>query len=190
MAFPAKFYRATKALAMAAFFLLVAAACSAEVYEDDPVEVVVTDGNEVSETYEEIIVEIKGAVARPGVYSIPKDKRLNDLLELAGGKTDLSDMRSVNLAKKLRDGESYVIPAVGEDPLPSSMPSDEEGKLDVNTATREQLMEVPGIGPATADNILRKRDELGGFKTIEGLLDVDRIGDKTLEKLKEYLEVG
>ena len=190
MAFPEKILKALKLLTLSAILLFAPSACSAEIYEDDPVEVVVTDGDEVDELMEEIIVEIKGAVARPGVYSIPKDKRLNDLLELAGGKTDMSDMRSVNLAKKLRDGESYVIPAVGEEPLPSEASSDEAGKLDVNTATREQLMEVPGIGPATADNILKKRDELGEFKTIEDLLEVDRIGDKTLEKLKEYLEVG
>lgn len=189
MAFPEKVLKAMKVSALSAIMLLSCSACSADVY-DDPVEVVVTEGDEVEKMIEEIIVEIKGAVARPGVYSISKDKRLNDLLELAGGKTDLSDMRSVNLAKKLKDGESYVIPAVGEEPLPSDEPSDEEGKLDVNTATREQLMEVPGIGPATADNILRKREELGEFKTIEDLLEVDRIGDKTLEKLKEYLEVG
>lgn len=190
MAFPERVFKAIKVVALSAIMMFASSACSTEVYEDDPVEVVVTDGTEVSDETEEIIVEIKGAVARPGVYSIPKDKRLNDLLELAGGKTDISDMRSVNLAKKLRDGESYIIPAIGEDPLPQEVPSDEAWKLDVNTATREQLMEVPGIGPATADNILRKRDELGEFKTIEDLLEVDRIGDKTLEKLKEYLEVG
>ena len=190
MAFPVRLLKALKVVTISGILLFVGTSCSAEVYEEDPVDVVVTEGNKVSEQAEEIIVEIKGEVARPGVYSIPKHKRLNDLLELAGGKTSLSDMRSVNLAKKLKDGESYIIPAVGDEPVTTPMPSDEEGKLDVNSATREQLMEVPGIGPATADNILKKRDELGEFKTIEDLLEVDRIGDKTLEKLKEYLEVG
>lgn len=190
MAYPVTFFKIIETMALSAILLFSASACSADVYEEDPVEVVVTEGNGTNELTEEIIVEIKGAVARPGVYSIPKDKRLNDLLMLAGGNTEQSDMRSVNLAKKLKDGESYVIPIIGEEPQPSSPASDEPGKLDVNTATREQLMEVPGIGPATADNILRKRDELGEFKAIEDLLEVDRIGDKTLEKLKEYLEVG
>lgn len=190
MALLVRFLKIIETVALSSVLLFFASACSMDVYEEDPVKVVVTEGSGTNVLTEDIIVEIKGAVARPGVYSIPKDKRLNDLLLLAGGNTDQSDMRSVNLAKKLKDGESYVIPIIGEEPQPSSPAPDETGKLDVNTATREQLMEVPGIGPATADNILKKRDELGEFRTIEDLLEVDRIGDKTLEKLKEYLEVG
>ncbi|HSP48135.1 MAG TPA: ComEA family DNA-binding protein [Clostridiaceae bacterium] len=142
------------------------------------------------------MVEIKGEVVRPGVYSIEGDKRLNDLLILAGGKTANAELRHINLAKRLKDGDSFYIPFVGE-PVGSgtgqgsgmSGTDEEKGKIDLNEATREELMTVPGIGPATADNILRYRESAGGFQNIEDLLEVDRIGDKTLEKLKEYLEV-
>jgi competence protein ComEA len=138
---------------------------------------------------------------RPGVYSIQADRRLNDLVILAGGKTVNAELRHINLAKKLKDGDSFYIPFVGE-PTGSGSSSgsgystgnvtsgtEEKGKIDLNEATREELMTVPGIGPATADNILRYRESAGPFRNIEDLLEVDRIGDKTLEKLKEYLEV-
>lgn len=186
-----------------AMFLLIFTGCSDNLYEEEerePTQVIVTEKN--VEEVPVIVVEIKGEVLRPGVYSIQADRRLNDLVILAGGKTQNAELRHINLAKKLKDGDSFYIPFIGE-PAGSGSSSgsgystgngtsgseEEKGKIDLNEATREELMTVPGIGPATADNILRYRESAGGFKNIEDLLEVDRIGDKTLEKLKEYLEV-
>lgn len=180
-----------------ALFLMFFTGCSDNLYEEEerePTQVIVTEKN--VEEVPVIVVEIKGEVLRPGVYSIQADRRLNDLLILAGGKTQNAELRHINLAKKLKDGDSFYIPFLGE-PAGSGYSTGngasgsevEKGKIDLNEATREELMTVPGIGPATADNILRYRESAGGFKNIEDLLEVDRIGDKTLEKLKEYLEV-
>lgn len=185
-----------KGLLFMAVLLLIMTGCSDSLYEEEkePTEVIITE--QAPEEIGVVVVEIKGAVERPGVYTIEADKRLNDLLLLAGGKRPEAELRYINLAKKLKDGDSFYIPAIGEEPVKetgtgtgaSGEPGEKE-KIDINEATREELMSVPGIGPATADSILKYKASVGAFRTIEDLLEVDRIGDKTLEKLKEYLEV-
>lgn len=194
--------RFRRALSMAKGFLMIPvflmgmSGCSDNLYEEEvePTEVIVRE--QAPAAVGVVVVEIKGEVVKPGVYTIEEDKRLNDLLLLAGGRTVNAELRHINLARKLKDGDSFYIPGIGEE-IPkdpgsgTGFPSqnEEKGKIDINEATREELMSVPGIGPATADNILSYKESVGAFKTIEDLLEVDRIGDKTLEKLKEYLEV-
>ena len=87
------------------------------------------------------------------------------------------------------DGDSFYIPSLDEEievPMegaPSG--SNQQGKIDLNRATKEELMTVTGIGPATAENILAYREEHGPFKTVDGLLQVNRIGEKTLDKIRD-----
>ena len=143
----------------------------------------------INEIEQVIIVEIKGQVVKPGVYAMPGNQRLNDLLTLSGGITENANLRHVNLAMKMMDGDSFYIPSMGEETNVTQGGAvggdNKDGKIDLNRATKEELMTVTGIGPATADNILAYRDEHGPFKTVDGLLQVNRIGEKTLDKIKD-----
>ncbi len=154
-----------------------------------PVETGVVVKESTKEEEQVIIVEIKGQVVNPGVYALPGEHRLNDLLSLSGGVTENANLRHVNLAMKMMDGDSFYIPAMDEEidvtMGGASTGTNQEGKIDLNRATKEELMTVTGIGPATADNILAYRDEHGPFKTVDGLLQVNRIGEKTLDKIKD-----
>lgn len=163
--------------------------------EEDPEnasEVISPDLPDKEELEREIIVEIKGAVLSPGVYRMKGDARLHDLYLKAGGGTETAELRMVNLAMHIEDGESFYIPEKGEEiiMMPTDMHGDQkESKINLNTATREELMSVTGIGPSTADNILAYREKTGKFSSVEDLLQVDRIGEKTLEKLRDFFTV-
>lgn len=142
---------------------------------------------------QKLVAEVKGQVLRPGVYTLPEGSRLYELVALAGGTTSVAELRQVNLALRVLDGDSFYIPAVGEEPLlPAPSTEGKSGSpapMDLNRASKEDLMKVPGIGPATADNILKYREEKGRFSSVEELLEVPRIGEKTLEKIREYFIV-
>jgi len=155
--------------------------------EDEEITAVVKE----EETVTSIIVEIKGEVRKPGVYTMPHDARLHDLLLASGGTTSLSNLRNVNLAMKIEDGASFYIPSIhDEEEEPITVGQEEkEGKIDLNKASREELMSVTGIGPATADNILAYREEAGKFNSVDELVNVNRIGEKTLEKIRDYFTV-
>jgi len=139
----------------------------------------------------DIIVEIKGEVKKPGVYAMPVNSRLNDLLIVSGGVSTIANLRNVNLAMKIEDGESFYIPSIHdeEEEIISGEQEREDGKIDLNKASREDLMSVTGIGPATADNILAYREEVGKFNSVDELVHVNRIGDKTLEKIRDFFIV-
>lgn len=138
-----------------------------------------------------IIVEIKGEVLDPGVYTVPGDSRLNDLVLESGGITSSANLRNVNLAMKIEDGQSFYIPSVHDEEQEIIVGEETQGngKIDLNKATREELMSVTGIGPSTADNILAYREENGKFSSVDELVQVNRIGDKTLEKIRDYFIV-
>ncbi|MGG3893691.1 helix-hairpin-helix domain-containing protein [Geobacillus stearothermophilus] len=149
--------------------------------------------NEASKT---AVVDVKGAVANPGVYEVAADARIRDAIALAGGLTDEADETKVNLAAKVHDEMMIYVPKKGEDAPASNAvsksPSDGDRngmQVAINTATEEELMQLPGIGPAKANAIIAYREEHGPFRRVEDLLNVTGIGEKTLEKLKPYLLV-
>lgn len=169
--------------------IMMMVGCSAEkdIFEDSPVEGITVTVKE--EENQPLIVEIKGEVLKPGVYAMKKDSRLNDLVLEAGGATPEANLRHINLATRLIDGDSFYIPHMNEEETGPEVTGESEGKdkaIDLNKATKEELMTVPGIGPSTADNIINYREEAGRFNSVDDLLNVDRIGDKTLEKLRPY----
>lgn len=151
-----------------------------------------------------MVCEIKGYVARPGVYEMKAGDRVADLVRLAGDVLPQGSLAFVNQAKRLQDGEVVVVPKQGTDqeslaklqlPLPAqagAAPSEtsQPDQIDLNQADAKSLEEVPGIGPATAKNIIDYRTAHGPFKSLEELKEVDRIGDKTFEKLKGYFTIG
>lgn len=158
---------------------------------------------------ENVVVEISGAVINAGVYELEVGSRVGELLEKAGGLSNSADAvwvaQNLNLAAKLKDEDKVYIPKEGEirsnnssdigtaggsvagvsTPKPASM-----GKVNVNTATAEQLDSLPSIGPAYAARIIEYRNSHGGFKTVEELTNVSGIGTKTLEKIRDLVTVN
>jgi competence protein ComEA len=139
-----------------------------------------------------IMVDIKGAVAHPGVYEIRDTARVNDVVALAGGFTKEADETKVNLATKVHDEMMIYVPSLGEANAPSaatSLQADDSNKIYINTASEQEISQLPGIGKAKAQAIIAYREEHGPFQKVEDLLNVTGIGEKTLEKIKEYIVV-
>lgn len=133
----------------------------------------------IAESVEEtVVVHVSGAVRHPGLVSLPIPARIADAVEAAGGASDEADIGSLNLAGPLRDGEQIVVPAYGDSAIPN------DGGVDLNRATANQLAELHGIGPVLADRIVAHREEHGPFETIEDLLDVPGIGEAKLALLR------
>lgn len=140
-----------------------------------------------------VFVHAAGALLHPGLYRLPAGSRVADLLDAAGGPTGDADVNSLNLAARLSDGERIYVARLGEVP-PGRPPGTggggaAGGKLDLNTATAEQLDELPGVGPATASAILDERKRRGRFSSVEDLLDVPGIGEAKLARIRDLVKV-
>lgn len=153
----------------------------------------------------EITVYISGQVAKEGVVTLSRDKRLADAVEKLGGLTKNADTNNINLAMKLEDEKHYIIPKEGEviqnnsdstqvtsnkdnNSSNNATQSDSQGsKININTADLKQLDNIPGVGEATANKILSYRDENGEFKSIEEIKNVNGIGDKKFENMKDLI---
>lgn len=142
-----------------------------------------------------VIVDVKGEVQKPGVYEMKPGERFHHVIEKAGGLTNAADAVQINLAALLEDGMVVYIPKQGEtaedlvqQPAAAGAVAGEQ-KVNLNKATAEDLQTLTGIGPAKAEAILSYREEAGGFKTIEDLMNVSGIGEKSFEKLKDSISV-
>lgn len=145
-----------------------------------------------SSVVEELYVDIKGAVKFPGVYQI-KEGRVIDAIELAGGFSIEADSDQLNLAQKLSDQMVILVPEQGQDVGILSLKDGEtleEVRVNINSADKEELQTLTGIGPGKAAGILAYREENGSFQSIEELKNVSGIGEKTFEKLKEQIMTG
>lgn len=148
---------------------------------------------EVSTTQETVIfVDIKGAVKNPGVYQMKVGDRVKDALDAAGGLTEEADSQKVNLAKRLEDQMVIVVPKVGEEAgeIPAGATSKEEakeGKVNINTATVEELKTLKGVGEKKAEAIIEYRKKNGSFQTKEDLMKVRGIGKKLFESFQERI---
>lgn len=148
---------------------------------------------EVSTTQEVVIfVDIKGAVKNPGVYQMKSGDRVKDALDAAGGLTDEADSQKVNLAQRVEDQMVIVVPKVGEEAteIPAGAMSKEaakDGKVNINTATVEELKTLKGVGEKKAEAIIEYRKKNGSFKTKEDLMKVRGIGKKLFESFQERI---
>jgi competence protein ComEA len=138
------------------------------------------------------VVDVAGAVNRPGVYTLPSSARVEDALERAGGPTRRADLSQVNRAAKVEDGRQILVPARA--PQGAAAPAAASGAapvppINLNTATLEQLDQLDGVGPATAQKILEFREEHGGFGSVEELDQIPGIGEKRLAALREDVRV-
>lgn len=147
---------------------------------------------ESADENKEIMVHISGAVKNPGILKINSSKRVVDALEMAGGATDDADLDKINLAAKLHDEEKIYIPKIGEvssneiSSLVSSGENSNAGKININTADSTELQKIPGVGAKTAEKIINYRSQ-NSFSSIEDIKNVDGIGDKKFESMKDYI---
>ena len=137
----------------------------------------------------EIVIHVAGAVNAPGLVRLKSDgePRVADAIEAAGGATADADLDSLNLARVIADGEKITVPDKTAQTSGTSAGSSDI--ININTASAEQLQTLPGIGKVMADNIVDYRTTHGGFSTVEEIKEVDRIGDKLFEKIKDKITV-
>ena len=138
------------------------------------------------------MVDVKGHVEKPGVYEVLDQSRVKDVIELAGGFTEDANTLTVNLAEKVTDQMIVFIggeddPIVLEESLTGTNESSEI--ININLATKDELMQLNSIGSVKADNIIQYREENGPFNSIDELMNVSGIGEKTFESLKENLAI-
>ncbi|HRQ31903.1 MAG TPA: helix-hairpin-helix domain-containing protein [Anaerolineales bacterium] len=142
-----------------------------------------------------IVVQIAGAVPRPGVYALPRGARVQDAVSAAGGFPAEANKGKVNLARRVEDGERIEIP-FGED-ASLVIPTDEVDTantsnadlVNINTASLFELDALPGIGPALAQRIIDYREENGDFLDITEIMDVSGIGPALFERLEDLITV-
>ncbi|HFI0357068.1 TPA: helix-hairpin-helix domain-containing protein [Streptococcus suis] len=161
-------------------------------------ELVEETSTEVSKEPSQLVVDVKGAVAKPGLYTLAADARVNDAVEAAGGLTSQADPKSINLAQKLSDeAVVYVaskdenISVVASTTASSAMSQEEKNTslVNLNTATEADLQTISGIGAKRATDIIAYREANGGFKSVDDLNNVSGIGDKTMESIRPYVTV-
>ncbi|MHB1390319.1 MAG: helix-hairpin-helix domain-containing protein [Thermoleophilia bacterium] len=139
-----------------------------------------------------IKVHVAGAVAQPGLYEFTAGDRVADALQRAGGALPEADLTQINLAAKLADGQQVVVPLQGAAATAgtasgSGAPGGAGQPVNLNSATLEQLQQLDGIGPKTAQKILDYREAHGGFKSPAELLDVPGIGPSKFEQIKSQV---
>ena len=141
---------------------------------------------------EKIFVDVKGAVKHPGVFETTKDKRVKDLIEEAGGLLDDADTSTLNLSQKVKDQMVIYVLKHGEKPKQISDGGSSSSNADViniNTANKEQLMKISGVGKTKAEAIISYRDKNVDFKKKEDITKVLVIGKATFEKINDKIEV-
>lgn len=136
-----------------------------------------------------IYVHVVGAVEHPGLFSLRDGDRVVDAVSAAGGFTETADQGQVNLARFVSDGEQLVVPVVGAAPPAGGAASVGGGKVNLNTADLATLETLPRVGPAMAQRIIDWRKSKGRFSSIQDLMGVTGVGDKTFAQLKDLVTV-
>lgn len=150
-------------------------------------------GGQVAPT---IAVHVSGAVAAPGVYELEEGARVADAVELAGGFLEGAAENALNLARVLNDGEQVVVPTAEEQAAQQTAAEASGGaagvgeKVNINTASAEQLDTLPGVGESTAQKIIADREANGPFSSPEDVKRVSGIGDKKYAELADLITVG
>ena len=170
-------------------------------------ETQVRDSEEDEKEPSVIYVYVCGAVKNAGVYELPEGSRIIDAVEASGGFSEAADETYVNLAATLGDGVKLLIPTREEtgDPevgkqiqsfdlgsdasLENVGDSSGSGLININTASKDELTAIPGIGSSTAQKIVTYREENGSFKSVEDIMNVSGIKDKLFSKIRDYITV-
>ena len=144
------------------------------------------DSTHEAEGTRDAVVHVAGAVERPGVYRLPAGSRVTDAVRRAGGFGHGANRDAINLAARLSDGQQVVVPARGT--ATATAAAGQTGPISLGSATVEQLDQVEGIGPVTAQKIIEFRDQHGGLSSIDQLDEVDGIGPSTMQTLRAGLQ--
>ncbi|TYS44339.1 helix-hairpin-helix domain-containing protein [Bacillus infantis] len=143
-----------------------------------------------------IKVDVKGSVRKPGLYEAADGERVADLIQKAGGLTEKADETRINFAQRVGDEMVIYVPEEGEELSGATEPaqaiseaSGEDGMVNINSAGSEELQDIPGIGPSKAAAIIEYRETEGPFQSLEDLMQISGIGEKTFEKLKSYIKL-
>lgn len=154
--------------------------------------------NDINENKsKEIRIFISGEVKNPGVVTIENSKRLIDAIDLLGGFTEEADLNKINLAMTIEDEMHYIIPKIGEEinnnnenvTQNNTKSQEDNSKININIANVSDLDKLPGVGEATANKILNYREEKGQFKSIEEIKNLNGIGDKKYEDIKDMITI-
>jgi competence protein ComEA len=147
-----------------------------------------------------VVVAIDGAVGTPGVYMLPGDARVQNVITAAGGITSDADLSVVNPAARVHDGDRVVIPFKST-PVPTIdpsrptaegeiVPSVAAGPLNINTASADELDELPGIGKVIAQRIVAYRESHGAFSSVDELAEVNGISERMVDDLRPLITTG
>lgn len=155
-----------------------------------------------TEINNKIKVYVTGEVNSSGVFELVENSRIEDAINLAGGLTEFANLKNINLAFILEDGQKLYIPSIkdpentdyissqnGEHIIENSNMNSNSSKININKASIEELKNLPGVGDSLAEKILNYRKENGKFKSIEDLKNVNGIGEKKFESMKEYISI-
>lgn len=146
-------------------------------------------------TQSKIYIYITGQVKKPGVYEVDKGSRLFHVVDMAGGLTKKAHKQGINLAEKVEDGQSIHIPSKSNNKISSDSAGAEnvsvksDGLININTATIDELKQLPGIGESKAMAILSYRDDSGLFSSIEDIKNVSGIGDSTFANIRDLITI-
>lgn len=142
---------------------------------------------------DKIVVYVCGAVNNAGVYELPDESRICDAVDAAGGLLPDAASESINLATIISDGEQIRVPFNGENVqnpdavMAEDADNGQSGRINLNTATKEQLMTLSGIGESKADSIISYRETNGKFSDVEQLKEIDGIKDGVYNKIKDSI---
>jgi competence protein ComEA len=131
-----------------------------------------------------LTVYVSGAVATPGVYSLPEGSRVDAAVQAAGGLLPGAEANNINLAMLITDGQQINVPGIVDTSHVNA------GRVNINTATLDELEGLPGIGPTTAQSILDYRLQHGPFQVIQEIQNVPGIGSATFAGIQDYISVG
>ena len=157
----------------------------------------VADTNLETVSNNTIVVEIKGEVMNPDVYTLNEGSIIKDLIEAAGGLTQEADISNINRAKEIKNHELIIIRNINDLNIEEEYATEDkeineesdDGKISINDSDLSKLKEIPGIGEVKANSIISYREKNNGFKSIEELKNVDGIGEKTFEKIKDSIKL-
>ena len=133
-------------------------------------------------------VQVSGAVNSPGVYELSGDSRIFHALLMAGGLREDADTTSLNQAEKISDGQKIVIKTKDEAAM-DAVASDDDGKVNINTADAKTLMTLPGIGESKANSIIKYRESKGSFNSVEDIKNISGIKDGVYNKIADSIKV-
>lgn len=163
--------------------------------EEENNNLVIENGSLQTSSNNAIVVEIKGEVMKPDVYTLSEGSIIKDLIEMAGGLTEEADISNINRAKEINNHDLIIIRNINDVNIDVEAENNEvneesdDGKISINDSDISKLKEIPGIGEVKANSIILYREKNNGFKSIEELKNVDGIGEKTFEKIKDSIKL-